>query len=64
MIGTKGVNMSLSRKVARKRELASKILYWESQLKQAKYYIKRYNAERDELASEILRLKTNIAGGD
>jgi len=50
------------RKVARKRELASKILYWESKLKQAKCYIEKYNTERDELASEILRLKTNTVG--
>tara|TARA_Y100000590_G_C15439580_1_gene908353 strand:- start:87 stop:257 length:171 start_codon:yes stop_codon:yes gene_type:complete len=56
--------MSLARKVARKRELSSKILYWEGQLKQAKYYLERYNAERDELVSEIHQLRIDIVGGE
>ena len=33
-------------------------------LKQAKYYLERYNAERDELVSEIHQLRIDIVGGE
>ena len=48
---------SLKIKLARKRELSSKILYWEGQLKQAQYYLERYN---DELKDIIILLEGDV----
>ena len=51
-------------KVARKRELASKILYWESKLKQAQAHIEKYNLERYWLAEVSVEEVKHWLGSD